>query len=72
MCGDAALIPTLAASSPRLAGYGAYGIGAGARLGAQALDRLGPLANLPYRPVAKGAYQLSAWPTTRHRDRTSA
>jgi hypothetical protein len=62
--GALAVIPTLAASSPRLAGYGAYGLGALGRYGANAFDRLGPLGRLPFRPIGQAAYQVGRNPYT--------
>jgi hypothetical protein len=51
-------LPGLAAMSPKLAGYGAYGVGALGRTATNAIDRLGPLARLAYRPVGTAAFQI--------------
>jgi hypothetical protein len=58
----AAAIPGLAASSPKLVGYGAYGLGKLGRTAAEALDRAGPLARLPCRPKAQSTFQLGRIP----------
>jgi hypothetical protein len=56
--GALAVVPGLAMTSPRLAGLGAFGLGAAGRLGANAVDRLGPFGSLPYGDIARGARQL--------------
>ena len=45
--GALAALPGLAMASPKLAGYGAYGLGGAGRYDANAIDRLGPLGGLP-------------------------
>jgi len=54
----AAPLPGLAMASPKLAGFGAYGVGALGRNASNAVGRLGPLGRLPYRPIAQTARQL--------------
>jgi hypothetical protein len=56
--GALAALPGLAMASPKLAGYGAFGVGAAGRLGANTIDRLGPLGGLPYGDIARGGRQL--------------
>jgi hypothetical protein len=50
--------PRLAITSPKLAGYGAFGVGAAGRLGANAVDKLGPFGTLPYGNLARGTRQI--------------
>jgi len=56
--GALAALPGLAMASPRLAGYGAFGVDAAGRFGANAIDKLGPFGTLPYGSIALGPRQL--------------
>jgi hypothetical protein len=60
--GAFAALPLLAALSPRLAGYGAYGVGALGRTATNAVDRLRLGSALPFHRIGQAAFQVGREP----------